>query len=42
MKFAAFDDLPRIEGQPQGCLWGVFDKDGKKDEVGSQLQPLLL
>ena len=34
--FPAFDDLPKVEGQPQGCLWGFFDKDQKKDEVGSQ------
>ncbi|KAF2468745.1 uncharacterized protein BDR25DRAFT_335171 [Lindgomyces ingoldianus] len=31
----AFDDLPKVLGQPQGCIWGVFDKDGKKDEVGT-------
>jgi hypothetical protein len=34
-KFPAFDDLPKVEGMPQGNLWGFFDKDGKKDEVGS-------
>lgn len=33
--FPDFDELPKIEGQPQGCLWGFFDRDGKKDEVGS-------
>lgn len=27
--FPDFDDLPKVEGQPQGCAWGVFDKDGK-------------
>lgn len=31
----SFDDLPKVEGQPQGCLWGFFDKGQKKDEVGS-------
>lgn len=31
--FPAFDDLPPVPGQPQGCLWGFFDKDGKKDEL---------
>jgi len=30
-----FDDLPKVEGQPQGCAWGVFDKDGKKDVFGT-------
>lgn len=24
-----FDDLPKVEGMPQGCAWGVFDRDGK-------------
>ena len=33
--FPAFDDLPKVEGQPQGCLWGFFDKGQKKDEVGT-------
>jgi hypothetical protein len=35
--FPAFDDLPKVEGMPQGNTWGFFDKDGKKDEVGSAL-----
>ncbi|KAH7027320.1 uncharacterized protein B0I36DRAFT_246750 [Microdochium trichocladiopsis] len=30
-----FDDLPRVEGMPQGCAWGLFDKDGKKDLLGT-------
>ncbi|KAB2578668.1 hypothetical protein DBV05_g2713 [Lasiodiplodia theobromae] len=30
-----FDDLPEVEGMPQGCAWGVFDKDGKKDVHGT-------
>ncbi|PHH85117.1 hypothetical protein CDD83_872 [Cordyceps sp. RAO-2017] len=30
-----FDDLPPVEGMPQGCTWGVFDRDGKKDLVGT-------
>ncbi|KAK3937702.1 hypothetical protein QBC46DRAFT_391977 [Diplogelasinospora grovesii] len=30
-----FDDLPEVEGLPQGCAWGVFDKDGKKDVLGT-------
>lgn len=34
-QFPAFDELPKVEGEPQGCLWGFFDKDGKKDELGS-------
>ncbi|KAH8733196.1 putative cyclase-domain-containing protein [Phaeosphaeriaceae sp. PMI808] len=30
-----FDQLPAIEGMPQGCAWGVFDQDGKKDLQGT-------
>jgi hypothetical protein len=30
-----FDDLPAVEGMPQGCAWGIFDKDGKKDLRGT-------
>lgn len=30
-----FDDLPKVEGMPQGCAWGIFDKDGKKDVLGT-------
>lgn len=29
-----FDDLPPVKGMPQGCAWGIFDKDGKKDYLG--------
>jgi hypothetical protein len=32
--FPAFDDLPKVDGMPQGSIWGFYDKDGKKDEVG--------
>jgi hypothetical protein len=37
MEFPEFDDLRVVEGQPQGCLWGFFDKDGNKDQLGSEL-----
>jgi hypothetical protein len=30
-----FDSLPKIKDMPQGCAWGVFDKDGKKDVLGT-------
>lgn len=35
MSIPDFDDLPKVEGMPQGCAWGVFDKDGKKDLLGT-------
>lgn len=35
-KFPAFDDLPKVDGMPQGCIWGLYDKDGKKDEAGGK------
>jgi hypothetical protein len=34
-QFPAFDQLPKVQGQPQGCLWGFFDKDGHHDEIGT-------
>ncbi|KAJ3555255.1 hypothetical protein NPX13_g10392 [Xylaria arbuscula] len=30
-----FDNLPAVKGMPQGCAWGVFDKDGEKDLLGT-------
>ncbi|PFH57145.1 hypothetical protein XA68_15443 [Ophiocordyceps unilateralis] len=30
-----FDDLPPVEGMPQGCAWGIFDRDGQKDVIGT-------
>ena len=35
MDIPDFDNLPKVEGMPQGCAWGVFDKDGKKDLLGT-------
>lgn len=30
-----FDDLPPVKGMSQGCAWGIFDKDDKKDALGT-------
>lgn len=30
-----FDNLPPVKGMPQGCAWGVFDRDGQKDKLGT-------
>lgn len=35
LSIPSFDQLPPVPGQPQGSLWGVFDKSGHKDEVGT-------
>ena len=35
MSIPTFDQLPPVEGMPQGCAWGVFDKDGEKDVYGT-------
>jgi len=34
-KLPNFDDLPKVKDMPQGCAWGIFDKDGKKDTFGT-------
>ncbi|KAJ5988116.1 cyclase [Penicillium waksmanii] len=31
----SFDELPPVEGMPQGCAWGVFNRDGEKDIFGT-------
>src|SRR6186713_1946380 len=33
--FPAWDALPHVKGAPQGCLWGFYDSDDKKDEIGA-------
>jgi hypothetical protein len=40
--FPDFDDMPPVPNMPQGNAWGFFDKDGKKDEIGSKLCQLQL
>ncbi|KAI9877991.1 MAG: hypothetical protein M1830_002223 [Pleopsidium flavum] len=30
-----FKDLPSVPGMPQGCAWGIWDKNGERDHVGS-------
>ncbi|CRK36803.1 hypothetical protein BN1723_015127 [Verticillium longisporum] len=35
MNVPTYDDLPPVDGMPRGCVWGVFDKDGKKDLFGT-------
>ncbi|KAA8916725.1 hypothetical protein TRICI_001121 [Trichomonascus ciferrii] len=35
MSLPLFDDLPGVKGMPKGCAWGVFDKEGKKDRLGT-------
>ncbi|KAJ5368908.1 uncharacterized protein N7496_008668 [Penicillium cataractarum] len=30
----SFDELPPVKGMPQGCAWGLFDRDGHKDHLG--------
>jgi hypothetical protein len=34
-KLPDFDDLPAVEGMPQGCAWGVFDQNDQKDLRGT-------
>lgn len=29
-----FKDMPPVKGMPRGCAWGLFDKNGKRDQVG--------
>lgn len=31
----SFDDIPTIDGLPKGCTWGLWDRDGVRDELGT-------
>lgn len=30
-----YQDIPPVSGMPHGCAWGLFDKDGVKDQLGT-------
>lgn len=32
--FPTIENLPRVGHYPQGCLWGFYDNNGEKDEIG--------
>lgn len=31
----SFAQLPEIPGLPKGCTWGLWDRDGKPDQLGT-------
>jgi hypothetical protein len=31
----SYDDIPAVPGMPHGCAWGLWDKNGEKDELGT-------
>lgn len=35
-RFPPFEELPLVPGTPKGSIWGLYDKDGKKDQVGGE------
>ncbi|KAJ9611196.1 hypothetical protein H2200_004379 [Cladophialophora chaetospira] len=30
-----WENIPQVPGMPHGCAWGLFDKDGQRDQVGT-------
>ena len=34
--FPTWEDIKPVENMPHGCVWGLFDKDGQKDNLGSE------
>lgn len=30
-----FKSIPPVSGMPHGCAWGLFNKDGKRDNLGT-------
>jgi hypothetical protein len=35
LQLPSWKNLPPVKGMPQGCAWGLFDKEGIRDEVGT-------
>ncbi|PLB44139.1 hypothetical protein P170DRAFT_280636 [Aspergillus steynii IBT 23096] len=35
MTLPDFDNLPPVPDKPQGCAWGIFDKDGQRNKYGT-------
>jgi hypothetical protein len=31
----SFNDIPEVPGMPHGCAWGLWDKNGEKDQLGA-------
>jgi hypothetical protein len=31
----SFRDIPTVEGMPHGTAWGLFDKNGERDNCGT-------
>jgi hypothetical protein len=31
----SYNDIPEVPGMPHGCAWGLWDKNGEKDQLGS-------
>lgn len=31
----SFKDMPAVKGMPHGTAWGLWDKNGKRDNCGS-------
>lgn len=35
--FSTFDEAEPVPGTPQGCLWGFYDRNGVKDQIGCEI-----
>ncbi|OAL44233.1 hypothetical protein IQ07DRAFT_663589, partial [Pyrenochaeta sp. DS3sAY3a] len=33
--FPSYKDMPSVPNMPPGCAWGLFDKNGEKDQLGT-------
>lgn len=31
----SYDDIPAVPGMPHACAWGLWDKNGEKDQLGA-------
>lgn len=31
----SYKDIPAVKHMPHGCIWGMFDEEGEKDQLGT-------
>lgn len=35
IQLPTYENIPAVKGMPHGCIWGLFDKNGEKDQLGT-------
>ncbi|KIW13346.1 hypothetical protein PV08_08534 [Exophiala spinifera] len=35
LRLPSWEDIPEVPGMPHGCIWGMFDQGGQRDQLGT-------